>query len=267
MYIASPEYVKNVIERPNRALGQNFFIDAERLIRSLDRLDFCGRPVLEIGPGLGGLTELLIPRCASVTAVELDEGLAKRLDGLLDARIIRADAQKFKTDFIDPSWFVVGNLPYYITTPLVEKYLLTLASDFLFMVQLEAGERFNASPSNKNYGVIAILSRLFFDVDVLDTLPPSCYYPEPPVTSSLIHLHRIKDIPTGFVPFIKTCLMQRRKTLKNNLKGIEGFESALEKLNIDPSVRAEALLPEQLLALFSSINLAPSFSPHTNREM
>ncbi|MDD3400904.1 MAG: 16S rRNA (adenine(1518)-N(6)/adenine(1519)-N(6))-dimethyltransferase RsmA [Eubacteriales bacterium] len=250
---ASREYVLEQRLRPNKALGQNFFIDAPRLIASLDNLDFSQRPVLEIGAGLGGLTELLLERTSTVMAIELDGELAKRLENETKAEVICADAQKLNTDFITQEWFIAGNLPYYITTPLVEKYLLTPARNHLYMVQQEAGERFFAKPSNKNYGVIAIITSLFFDAQTLDTLPPSCYYPEPPITSSLIYLHRKGDIPAGFVSFIKTCLRMRRKTLHNNLKGMDGAEAAFRELNISPSIRAEALTPQQFLALFKSI--------------
>lgn len=250
MYRASLEFVKNNVKKPNHALGQNFFIDAERLIATLDKLELENRPVLEIGAGLGGLSELLISRCARVKAIELDAQLAEQLRGELDAEIICADALKLDTRFMDKNWFVVGNLPYYITTPLIEKYLQTPASDFLFMVQQEAGERFYATPSHKNYGVIAIISQLFFTATTLDTLPPSCYYPEPPITSVLVHLKRKGEIPKGFIPFIKTCMQMRRKTLSNNLKGYAGVSEAMAELKLDASIRAEALTGEQFLTLF-----------------
>lgn len=250
---ASLEFVKNTAHRPNAALGQNFFINADRLIECLNELPLSGRPVLEIGPGLGALTELLLERASAVTCVEIDRELADYLSRELSAKVICADALRLNTDFLTPNHLVVGNLPYYITSDLIEKYLCTQAGDFMFMVQKEAAERFFASPSHKNYGAIAIICSLFFDIRVLAQLDSSCYYPQPKVDSAMVYLHRHGQVPQGFLRFIKTCMHMRRKTLSNNLKAYPNAQAVLSELSIDPRVRAEALSAGDILRLFERL--------------
>jgi len=260
---ADPQTVKQLLAElnrsPNKALGQNFFIDGQRLEQLTEGMDIDGRRVLEIGAGLGALTELLLPRAEKVYAVELDGDLCRLLEQWQNPKlqVIRGDCLTIDYSFLPPDFIAVGNLPYYITTPIAEKLLALLPHEMTLMVQKEAGERFFAAPSAKNYGPVAILSQLYYDAEMPEDIPESCYWPRPAVRSCVVRLRR-RQIPdsrsqtAGLLPFIKTCLRMRRKTLLNNLKEWPGAASALQEMNLPPAIRAEALTPEQFYLLFLS---------------
>ncbi|MDO4543355.1 MAG: 16S rRNA (adenine(1518)-N(6)/adenine(1519)-N(6))-dimethyltransferase RsmA [Clostridia bacterium] len=257
---ASLEFVREYFEssqtRANRALGQNFCINGSALLSALNSV--CLKPynVLEIGAGLGALTELLILRAKSVTAIELDSHLAGELKSL-NCKAINADALKLDTSFIDEGWAVAGNLPYYITTPLIEKFLTTPASAHLYMVQREAAQRFFSKPSEKNYCPITILSEIFFTPKLVLELSPSDYYPQPEVSSAIVALTARSDAPAinrkAFLSFVRRCLNMRRKTLKNNLGEVENADELLKRMNLAPKIRAEALSPLQFLELYQNL--------------
>lgn len=263
---------KDLIEkygiRPNKALGQNFLVDenAIRLIVGLAAEP--GLPLLEIGPGLGALTFPLADTGLPVAAVELDSVLAGILGRELpgNARVINADF--LKCDLAEAAAFpdsegvtVVGNLPYYITSPIVMRLVTSKLpiKRMALMVQKEAADRFFAVPGDKNYVPLTVASRLLFDIRPVLELSPSSYYPQPEVSSSVL-LFESKDfsLPEGFSRFLSCAFAMRRKTLANNLAsmGLGKAEAAelIESVGLSRSVRAEALEPSRFIGLFERIN-------------
>lgn len=260
---ASIEFVKNALnalqKTPNRALGQNFCIDGERLSACVDRMTVC-KSAIEIGPGLGGLTELLLPRCETLTAVEKDETMAAYLkETLPDPKlsVLHGDALKFRYADVPAPFSVVGNLPYYITTPLCSAVLKALPASFYCMVQKEAADRFFAAPKDPNYGPLSILVQLYYDAKTLAAFPPECFYPNPDVQSVFVGMTKRTDAPdvdpSALVSFATGLLSMRRKTIKNNLKQYQNAADALTALGIAPDVRAETLPPETILALYRQL--------------
>jgi 16S rRNA (adenine1518-N6/adenine1519-N6)-dimethyltransferase len=256
---ASIEFVKNALnalqKSPNRALGQNFCIDGERLSACVDRMTVC-KSAIEIGPGLGGFTELLLPRCETLTAVEKDEAMAAYLkDTLPDPKlsVVHGDALKFRYADVPAPFSVVGNLPYYITTPLCSAVLKALPASFYCMVQKEAADRFFAAPKDDGYGPLSILVQLYYDAKTLAAFPPDCFFPSPDVQSVFVGMTKKpnapQDDPNALFAFCAQLLSMRRKTIKNNLKPYPNAAEVLETLGISPETRAETLPPETFLAL------------------
>ena len=271
--------------RPNRALGQNFCTDGARLAAMADAAAADGLPVLEIGPGLGALTEPLLLRAPRVVAVEKDAALCAALRARLCAHeragrlaLYAADILRFDVPgAMDGAPFAAaGNLPYYITTPIAEYLLPLLPSSLTLMVQREAGERFFAGPGARVYGPLSVLTQLYYEPERLMDVPRGCFYPQPEVDSLVVRLARRRgappEAPQRVLAFCRRAFSMRRKTLLNNLlpagrpapQGKSGgcaaagddaramqaaAAAALAALRLRSDVRAEALAPEDLLAL------------------
>lgn len=257
---ASIAFTKEALERigaaPNRALGQNFCIDGDRLSACVERMTLAPN-VIEIGPGFGALTELLLNRGARVTAVEKDEAMVRFLRETLPNErlsVICGDALKFRWHDVPAPFSVVGNLPYYITTPLCAAVLKAQPESFYAMVQKEAADRFFAAPKDKNYGPLSIVTQLYYDAAVLDSFSEECFFPNPKVASVFVGMQRRADAPdvspAALYAFSTELLSMRRKTIKNNLKPYPHADDALKALAITPDTRAETLPPETVLALF-----------------
>lgn len=263
--IASPAYVRSTLEkaglRPNKNLGQNFFIDGDRLVSLLSPVALEGRTVLEIGPGLGAMTEVLLNRGARVYAVEKDPSMAALLREALGDRdtltIIEGDCLKTDYSFLPEDYAVIGNLPYCITAPIVEMLLSMLPREMILMVQKEAADRFFTQPGAKNYGPVAAVSHLYYESTLLGDIPEGAYMPPPTVKSALVRLVKRSDgpeeSPAELLKFVALCLHMRRKTLYNNLSAFEGIPEILEQMHLPPAVRGEKLTPEEFLALYKKI--------------
>lgn len=287
--------------RPNAALGQNFCVDEARLAAIADAADVAGRPVLEVGPGLGALTEPLLARAARVVAVEKDAALAALLSRRLAAAgarlaVYTADILRFDVaaameaapgnpgapsnpaapggsgnpaapgSFHSPgapgaAFCVAGNLPYYITTPIVERLLPLLPLSLTLMVQREAAARFSAGPGARVYGPVAVFSQLYYTVRHVMDVPRDSYYPQPDVDSSVVHLARRDALPdaepAALLAFLHRAFAMRRKTLWNNLARAPQAAAALAALGLPADVRAEALPPAALLAVFQALPPGP----------
>ena len=253
--------------RTKKRLGQNFLINPEVIS---DIIEFSGitkdDTVLEIGPGVGFVTEQLIKRAKKVIAVELDEEAIKELEKLNcdNLEIIHRDILKTDlSELSDEKMKVVANIPYYITSPIIAHLLGEIddlhnknrekITDIVLMVQEEVARRIVAtekSPS-KQYGLLTILSQFWADCSILRTVGKHSFYPAPKVNSALVYL-KIRENPlldlndyTYFRRIIKAAFSQRRKTLKNCLTGA-GFDkekvtNAILKLNLDENIRGEKL--------------------------
>lgn len=244
-----------------RRLGQYFLIRPAILERIAAAV--CPVPeslVVEIGPGRGALTEHLLPRAGRVVAIEIDPGLVARLRRRFagEHRLTLVEADVLTTDL--GQWgpaAVAGNLPYYITSPILERIfaLGPLMRRAVLLVQKEVAERLSAGPGSRQYGFLTVRTRLFTVPEILFTIPPRAFSPPPKVDSALVRLTprpqsespRPED-RAGFLGFAARCFRQKRKTLRNNLAGIYGRE--LVESWPEAGLRAEQLSLEQLWALF-----------------
>ena len=262
---ATKTFVEQALSRegllPNKNLGQNFCTDESVLRRLAAALPLSGRTVLEIGPGLGGLTEQLLHAGARVYAVEKDGRLYDFLSrDLADEglTLIRGDCLKTDYGFLPPDFVAAGNLPYCITADIVTMLLGMRPAGMLLMVQKEAAERFFARPPQKNYGPVAMVSQLYYTPALLGEVPPGAYVPPPTVTSALVKLELRPDAPQesskSLLQFAAVCLRMRRKTLYNNLTGSPSLRSVLADMGLSPDVRGEALTPQELLTLYRRLN-------------
>ncbi len=265
-------------------LGQHFLASDSAAQKIVDALgDVSQATVLEIGPGRGAITGLLARKTRRLIAVELDRVLSAQLRlkfaNYPNVEIIEGDVLTIELDtvfgpkpgsvrpgltFTPEPASVVGNLPYYITSDILLR-LLEYHRYFpaiVIMVQKEVADRLAASPGSRDYGLLSATAQLYGRVEKLFTLPPQAFAPPPKVHSSVIRitirprLDSLRVSESAFIPFLKQCFGQKRKTLWNNLKTRydEGvLRAALTKTGIKPAVRAEALPLDKTAALFRAL--------------
>lgn len=268
-------------------LGQHFLIDesaARRIVEALG--DVSNRIVIEIGPGRGVLTDLLIPQAKRVIGIELDRVLAAQLRmnyatkpnvEILESDFVTAefpsivgrrpgplhDLRPTQPETVD----LVGNLPYYITSDIVLR-ILELHPHIeraVIMVQREVADRISAAPGSRDYGLLSATAQLFARVEKLFTLPPGAFSPPPDVHSSVLRLTmapRLEELQVAeepFIAFLKLAFAQKRKTLVNNLRSqyeLAAIRSALKSAGLRPDVRAEAMPLEKTAAVFRALQAA-----------
>lgn len=251
-------------QRARKRFGQHFLTDPSitaRIVRAAGVQP--GDEVVEIGPGLGILTESLREAGARVTAVELDRDLAARLRELLpDVRLIEADAMgvDWPALGVGPGARLVANLPYNVGTHLV---MAALRSPGVFrtvtvMLQREVVARLVAGPGDDAYGALSVERWLWADARVAMAVPPGAFHPPPKVHSAVVHLtpwtpDALGDVPRRAVEgVVRAAFASRRKTLRNTLGAAWGkplAESVLASVDIDPGLRAEVLAPAAFVAL------------------
>lgn len=217
----------------------------------MDALDpVPGETVLEIGPGKGSLTEVLLARGLNVVAIEKDRELAGAL-ARANLQVVEGDALRLEWPRVPK---IVGNIPYYITSPLIDKALTPpLPERVVFLVQSEVADRLAASPGTKTYGALSIGVQAVCRVEKLFTVAPGSFKPPPKVRSAVVRLTplaqplvRPEEI-ASLRAFVTACFSQRRKQLKNAVPGLS--VSQLEELGIDPTLRPERLPPEAFVRL------------------
>jgi 16S rRNA (adenine1518-N6/adenine1519-N6)-dimethyltransferase len=263
--------------RLTKSLGQNFLIDKnirDKIVEgSLIGPDDL---VVEIGPGVGVLTQLLAEQAAHVIAIEIDKALVPILKETLQAYpnsevinedVLRCDLKELigSRRPIGAVRFV-GNLPYYITTPIIMKILedRVPADSITVMVQKEVADRLSAKPGNKTYGAITVAVQYYCEVVKIVSAPREVFYPRPNVDSSVIRLDIRKESPvrlldeSAFFAVVKAGFGQRRKTLHNALTGLYGMDKTksgqvLEKAGIDPGRRGETLTIDEFALLANTI--------------
>ena len=251
-------------------LGQNFLHDPQATERIVAALGDCSnRTVIEIGPGQGALTRALAAHPARVLAIELDAELAHSLQSefapprvtVVNEDVLSFDFNKAASD-AGQRLLVVGNLPYYITSPI----LLKLAANHavldraVLMVQREVADRVAASPGSRDYGLLSVTTQLYGSVEKLFTLPPGAFTPPPEVHSTVFRWRfasRVRDLGVDepqFLAFLRKAFAQKRKTLANNLRAAgctpDAIADALLSAAIDPRARAETLSLETFAALW-----------------
>lgn len=259
-------------------LGQNFLHDQQAIQRIVAALGDCAREtVIEIGPGRGAVTRALAAQTAHVLAVELDDNLTEVLRAEFPPErvtVVHQDVLEF--DFGDASrraghrLAVVGNLPYYITSPILLKLAASHATidRAVLMMQREVADRVAAEPGSRDYGLLSVTAQIYGSVEKLFTLPPGAFSPPPQVHSTVIRWRLAPrfsslgiDNEASFLSLARQAFAQKRKTLANNLRaaGIAPADitSTLESIGIEPQARAEALSIESLSALWRILNGRP----------
>ena len=260
--IASPEVVHYICKRfdikMSKKLGQNFLIKrgiVDEIVHAAELTS--GEPVLEVGPGIGTLTQGLAQSGADVTAIELDRRLLEVLDTTLasydNVRIIHGDVLKLDVPSImnHKPFKVVANLPYYITTPIIMSLLESKLpiERLVVMVQKEVALRMVAKPGTKDYGALSVAVQYYTEPDIVLDVPPKSFLPAPAVTSSVMRCV-LRDKPPVdvideklFFRVVKAGFAQRRKTFANTMKttGLskDRIEELLAKANIDGQRRGE----------------------------
>lgn len=254
----------NKSHQPRKRFGQHFLSDRNVVLQLVAVIDpKSGQHLVEIGPGMGVLTEALLPHVSQLDAVELDRDLVPKLQKhylpLGNFRIHSADALRF--DFCSlctggERLRVVGNLPYNISTPLMF-HLLEQANcieDMHFMLQKEVVDRLAAQPGSRDYGKLSVMMQYNCAVTALFHVPPNAFSPPPKVDSAVVRLIPYSHPPVEvgdvrqFAALVSQAFAQRRKTLRNNLKDLLD-ESQIRACGIDPSQRAETLNLSQFAAL------------------
>ena len=273
MRIADYSVTKAVLERHGftfkKSFGQNFLTDTNILQKIVDTAEIDKNlNVIEIGPGIGALTEFLAENAAEVMAFEIDERLVPILEDTLrdhdnikviNEDVLKADLQTRVKEFKNPNLpiKVVANLPYYITTPILMHLIESKIpfAEFVVMMQKEVADRISAEPNTKAYGSLSIAVQYYMTAKVAFVVPRTVFVPAPNVDSAILKMTRreqplveVKD-EDFFFRVSKISFVHRRKTLWNNLTSHFGkseevktkLEQALGNANIKPSIRGEAL--------------------------
>ena len=267
--IASNSHVRKVMGelKAKKKFGQNFLIDANIVDRIAVGACFRELKTIEIGPGLGALTEMLLKYSKDVDAYEIDRDMYELLnESLKDERLT-----VYLQDFLDADLSiyhekvsVCANLPYYVTTPILFKLFesdLDIAK-ITVMVQKEVADRLNAKAGSEDYSALSVEVQYLFDVKNEMNVSRKVFYPMPNVDSAVISFtphpeERDRTFEKGFFELVKNCFRMRRKTLHNNLKDLydeDVIREAFAKTGFDEKVRAQQLSLEQFLKLYDGLN-------------
>lgn len=284
--IASPTRTRAIMESYGltfkKSLGQNFLTDINILNKIVVAADVTeADDVIEIGPGIGALTEQLAKRAHQVMALEIDDRLIPVLKDTLapydNVTIVHQDVLKADLNALIAQNFdgkhnlkIVANLPYYITTPII-LHLLDTKIDFekiVVMMQKEVADRLAATPGNKDYGSLTVAVQYEMDADIAFIVPKTVFIPQPKIDSAIIVLEKKDSQPYQpadeefFKKMVKGIFLHRRKSLWNNLQGLYGkdpatkekMQVALQKAGIEPGIRAEKLSISQMVDLADALS-------------
>ena len=282
-YLGKAAYTKAVLNahgiHARKRYGQNFLIDEDVLWAAVDAAGICEDDfVLEIGPGIGTLTQYLSYRAGKVVAVEIDESLLPVLEDTLSAypetKVLLGDIMKTDLRELVESENggkpikVAANLPYYITTPILMKLLESDVpiTDITVMVQKEVADRMTAGPGTKDYGALSLAVQYRTDPEIVRIVPPSSFMPQPGVDSAVVHLSMYEKPPvsvedeTLFFGLIRAAFNQRRKKVSNAAANApdlsvsrESVEEALTSLGIRADARGEMLSLPDFAALANEL--------------
>jgi 16S rRNA (adenine1518-N6/adenine1519-N6)-dimethyltransferase len=261
-----PYYYILFVFQPKKSLGQNFLTDpniARKIVNAMAPAP--DDVVVEIGPGKGILTELLLPSVRQVIAVDIDrraiEYLQARLLGsgnlaLLHADILDVDLEQLAAKYSAPLR-IIGNIPYYITTPILFHMIdhRKALRDVQMMMQREVAQRLIAIPRTKQYGILSVMCRYVGTPEILFSVSPNAFYPKPRVFSAVIRLTFSHDERLSaeeerlFRTVVRGTFGKRRKTLRNGLKSLGVGEETLGQCTIDLDLRPETLAAADFLAL------------------
>ena len=268
--IANINYVKEILNRnelhAKKKFGQNFLIDANIVDNIAKQAVNDKSLVIEIGPGLGSLTEMLLKYTDKVDAYEIDEDMYNILKEEFGDKInlylqdfLDVDLSKYSNEDI----YICSNLPYYVTTPILFKLINSNLNikKMTVMVQKEVANRFNAKPNTKEYGSLSIICQYLYEVKLLLNAKRTVFYPSPDVDSAVITFtpKRNRDFKyeERLFKLIEDCFRKRRKTLNNNLKDIyneEIINKIYEECKFDKNVRSEQLTIDDFIKMEKVIN-------------
>lgn len=286
--LGNPQNTIAVLQKYNfvfqKKFGQNFLIDTHVLDKIIRSAEITSEDmVLEIGPGIGTMTQYLAQAAGKVIAVEIDKALIPiledTLDGFENVRVLNEDI--LKVDIAELAERenggrpikVVANLPYYITTPIImglfENHVPV--KSITVMVQKEVADRMQVGPGTKDYGALSLAVQYYAKPYIVANVPPNCFMPRPKVGSAVIRLEAYENPPVQvedeklMFRIIRASFNQRRKTLANGLKNSpelhftkEQIEGAIERLGRGSSVRGEALTLEEFAALSNDLGRSVS---------
>ena len=282
--IATPSRTREILEKfdlnVKKSLGQNFIIDTNILKNIVAAGDVDKETtVIEIGPGIGALTEQIAKSAKEVFAFEIDDRLLPVLDETLanytnvtifHQDILEVDFEKFQKEYLKDNsrLVVIANLPYYITTPIIMHLLDSSlpVKTMILMMQKEVASRLEAKPSTKAYGSLSIAIQYYTEVEIAFTVPKTVFMPQPNVESAVIRLN-VREAPAVqvkderlFSKIVRASFVQRRKTIWNNLRRAlndkiqeETLRAAFEKAAIDPSRRGESLSTQEFGVLADAL--------------
>ena len=282
--IATPSRTKEILEKyqlqTKKSLGQNFIIDTN-ILQNIVQAGAVDKQttVIEVGPGIGALTEQIAKAAKEVYAFEIDERLIPVLEDtladysnitVLHEDILKVDFEKFQDEYLTgvERLVVIANLPYYITTPIVMHLIESSLpiSEMILMMQKEVAERLEAKPSTKEYGSLSIAIQAYMDVDIAFTVPRTVFVPQPNIESAIVRLKRldesrlkVKD-ESLFFKIMRASFGQRRKTIWNNLRRELNdkekeplLRKAFKDSGIDPSRRGESLTIQEFSQLADAL--------------
>ena len=282
--LGNPKNTIEILQKYNfnfqKKFGQNFLIDTRVLEEIIDAAEITKDDfVLEIGPGIGTMTQYLCEAAREVVAVEIDTNLIPILKDTLSAYdnvevlnqdILKVDiASLAKERNNDKPIKVVANLPYYITTPIIMGLFESRVpiDSITIMVQKEVADRMQEGPGSKEYGALSLAVQYYAKPEIVVNVPPSCFMPQPKVGSAVIRLTRHEQSPVEvedeklMFQVIRASFNQRRKTLANGLNNFGSFglskeeiQSCIEELGVPVNIRGEALSLEQFAELANIIN-------------
>jgi len=263
--VLNKKNVNDKFHAPRKSLGQNFLQDDNIIRKIVESVSIKKEDtVIEIGPGRGALTEHILPLTRHCHVIEFDRDLIEywqqRAESSKNLTVHPYDILKFDLQsIIDDApgdIKVIGNLPYNISSPVLfylRKYAQHIDSQIV-MLQKEVVERMASKPGSKQFGRLSVMLQQRYAIEYLFTVPPTAFYPSPKVESAIARLsplqqvaHRV-DKPEVFAKVVKQAFSMRRKTLRNNLKGLLDV-GQIESLEIDPGTRAERLTVRDFVAL------------------
>ena len=283
-YLGNPKYTIEVLQKYGfvfqKRFGQNFLIDTRVLDRIIEASEITKDDfVLEIGPGIGTMTQYLADAAREVTAVEIDDALIPILQdtlkewdnvSVIHGDILKTDIRKIADEKNQGRPIkVVANLPYYITTPIImglfESHVPV--DSITVMVQKEVADRMQTGPGSKDYGALSLAVQYYAKPEIVANVPPNCFMPRPKVGSAVIQLVRYEEPPVQvdneklMFRLIRASFNQRRKTLVNGLKNSqeldfskEEIEKAMAETGIPVNVRGEALTLAEFADLANAFN-------------
>lgn len=273
----SPKVVKEIIDLYDfnfkKSLGQNFLIDKNFVDKIVDTADIKDQNVLEIGPGIGTITYEMAKIAKKVVAIEIDQTLIpilkENLSEFENAKVIKQDILKtdlkglVDNEFNGESFKVVSNLPYYITTPIIEM-LITIGlpcDDMTIMVQKEVAERMVASESDKEYSSLSVFIKFYTEAKVIANLPKSVFIPQPKIDSTILNLKlSIYDENVNqdlLFKLIRAGFNKRRKTILNSMSDVvekDKLKEAFAKVDLKENLRAENLSIDDFINLTNELS-------------
>lgn len=273
----SPKIVREIIDLYDfnfkKSLGQNFLIDKNFVDKIVDAADIENQNVLEIGPGIGTITYEMAKLAKKVVAIEIDQSLIPILDENLEefanAKVINQDILKtdlkklVEEEFNGENFKVVSNLPYYITTPIIELLITTglPCDDMTIMVQKEVAERMVAGESDKEYSSLSVFIKFYTEAEIITNLPKSVFMPQPKIDSTILNLKlRIYDENVNqdlLFKLVRAGFNKRRKTILNSMSDViekDRLKEAFAKVNLAENLRAENLSLDDFINLTNELS-------------